>query len=1335
MPQKRTIEFEIAEEEAKLKDVEPQIEKRDLTKTVRQISPIPEDVVEPKERIPWQPMISQIPILTQEKPVEAPEPFELPEPKTKWYEYPKIAGEKIQTGIAAGLSKVPLVPKALKFVEPVFTFIQEKLEKPWAAMVTSYFSTSLPWREGESWIQHEQREYEKWKAPVYVKGGAEFSMPLWWLPWFGWAAKGAKALGAANKMNMALGMAAKSGKAGKLALPTNEILEQTVFKMDAFKRFALWSEHKPVINKVVGMIGGPAAFVNPLDKTALGILKKELVKRAVVTDMRNGARGLLVPKLQKYGDIQKLLQMSDDGLVGAIKPKAGITTRGLDAIIEHPENYAMPTNVKAFVNDTKTILKDVYNLAQREGVSVPTKRIIVNGKSVKVLDIKFHRIVKGVETLKGYEPSEYGSLFEVTRHYKTMEEGIARAAGKIHYGNDPIESIASTINHYINKIANKRFYDAVKPLGKTSIEKFETTFPEIAETIGKLTARKQGVDYTLKAISRIFGTKGETLPSPIMRKISSSSPELAQRLEFILSVKPTGANKLINRLGAELQRVFKITPREFKLKLTEVHAKGSKIYKMSEFDDAIQILAKDKKLAGEMINKIHKNAYQLNKQSWDDSLRVLQKEAKESLKGINDGLKPLLGERKEFLRRYKAPAREAWEQAGKVAVFQEKHLAFAFKRKFFDPDVVKMAERVFDDSGSKWLAQMASISGGSRMLVAALDFSAPFIQGLGVIGRNPTAWFKGVKNMFSFARDPVKLYEYMSRPEVMAIRSQRIFAGGSSQSFEFFEAMPHLQKALGKTPKIGGALQKTVSQTYGRAEAAFTGFGEVARNELWKASYRPGMSEPLMRELARSIDRMTGVMSTEALAIGMTQRQFESAWLFFAPRYTRAGFSLVADVFKGGLAGAEARKSLGALMGGGASMYYGVCKALGQQPNFDPKSGRFMTVKIGEAHIGIGGMLTSLIRFGYNVAATAAEDPENLVKPISAGKLNRWDNPFMSFMFNKSAPLTGMITGAIEQANYFGEPFETPQDYARFMADKVTPIAMQPVMPWAKEPASPSVFAAEIMGGRTFPTSAWERRQEARDKVSQTMYRKEYNQLSRLEQNEINKNPDVSKWQEQADIQTVQRGDVLSIAFLEWQREREQARDDYVESLEQAQRAVDDEILTPYDFREVMKSAGAGLGTTYEHINKQERYEDVFKKLAEPRSVEGKYLGDVAYDELMGRLSGEGIEDEYGIFDFEKYNQVREEVKQKYGEDVWQYILQREEQRNETLPPLAKEYKQAQKILKPYWDVETEAIKLFGKPKTDAQLKRLQKFISKIRKEMRLTNPEINRYLEMFYTR
>jgi hypothetical protein len=1292
-------------------------------------TPLPVETLTPtfEQEIPPQPVTPAIPSWVK-PPValkeEAPSPLTFPkieEQKPPWYEQPKMLTEKVMEGIARGIEKIPGAPQALKFVSPVFEFIHEKIEEPWAAIITAPFSPRLPYREGETWLEHEEREYKTWKAPTYVKGAVEFAMPLWWMPWLGWAGKGARALGVGKKVIRELGTLPK---AGKLVLPSEEVLNKVLYKVDPFKRLALWAENKPVLRQVVKAIGGESAFVRAEPRIQEGIInvsdvvKRQIVNRSVILDMRHGAKGIMLPRLQRFGNPLKILEIDENGLVGAVIPKRGNTLgRGLSDVIEHPELYRFTSKqAKDFVMETRKIIKEVTDLAQKEGVKVPKGFI-------------FHRMVKGKELPPdlakklgtAFEESEYGSLFEVARHHATWESGIK--AG-VKYSNDPLESVASTIDHYIKKIADKRFNDVIGKFGKTPMEKFAADFPEEALRIADLTMQRLGAKYARRVITKILSYKATAIPAAAMRKIREGLPDIAQRLDDVFAIAPAETDQIVSAMGKSVLKVAKIKPKEFKEMLAQF-VRDDKI-RLSDVSETIRQWNITERAAQRAIARIYKQAYQLNKQRVNTLLEEIRSEVDGIIEKLTAELKPLKAARAKFLKKY---------HGRQVLGTMEARFRFhpVFKNKFFPKEIVEITEKYLGDKGTQWVKNLGALAGTSRMLTASLDFSAPFIQGLAVLGRNPMAWAKAVKKQFEFFINPRNMYKYMTSPEAMAIRAERLLYGGSASTFEFFEVLRPLQRAVGKIPVVGKFGKKLIGQAYGRAEAAFTGFGEVARNEMWKAFRRPNMTDDQLRELARLTDRMTGVMSTEALAIGITQRDAESAFMFFAPRYTRASLSFMADLFKGGMTGAEARKSIAALMASGMAMYSGVCAVLGQEPEFNPRSAKFMTIKVGDSRIGIGGILYGLLRLGAGVVVTAGEQPSDLFQPFKGGALNRFDNPFLRFIYQRTSPLTSMTVGmVVEQKNYFGEPFESPADWAKFLADKVTPIALQSVAPWGEEALSAPVFAAEVVGGRTFPKSAWELRDEARDRIAKEEFGKPYEALPKLHQKAIDKRPEIQALQKEADVRTAQIGG-LSYEFLQWRQERERAWDAYKSDLESAQKGVDAGELTTYEFKVRLQKANAGLNKTYEHINHNPKYKEVIKKLEEPKDINKEYIGDVIYDLLNQARTA--FEDEYGIFDFDGYEAFKEKVRQVYGDEAVDYAEQRVWQKRKELPPLAQEYYKAQEVLKPYWNVQKEVERIYGKPRTEYQKRRIERVVSAIRKRMRLTNPQIARYYEMFYKR
>ena len=1132
---------------------------------------------------PWQPptrtQVGEVPLWQR--------------PKEWWQRTEETMGEKI-----AG---VPILPKILEPVGKAFSWIHENLEKPFAALITSPFSPDLQWKKGESWLEHEKREYNAWQAPSYVKGVAEFAMPLWWLPWFGWAMKGAKSLGVGSK---AAAQIAKSGKALRVGdknfIPTSELLDQTIFKSGLTDRFIRWTENIPGLNRIVKMIGGEKAFAHPTAKDPLNVTRRALVKMGFINNMKDGVRRLTIPRLQVIEHANKglgrLLNMDSKGVVGNIVDKSGKSQYLYDVLegaIRNKKDYKFLTKeAERYVDTLAEVVDDIFKMARQEGIKVPKKRFL-------------HRIVRGKTSPTGeYVKSEFGSWFDTARVHKTMKEGVE--AG-IDYGMDISESLLSTVNHYVKAIARKRFANEVGGLGKTA--------------------------KTMWAIS----------------------PE-GQRLTELRDLGAEGILKYadeIERLSVERSQFL-------------AHFKGRQI--------------------------------------------------------LGD---PVTG--KEMAKFNMRPE---------------------FGQKIFPKDVVKTAERILKDDGQKWLAASASVSGTSRMLTAAMDLSSPFIQGLAVAGRNPVAWAGMVKKNIEFFIKPENFYKYLADPKTMATAAERISHGGSSSTFEFFRALEPLQRQVAKLPLIGKPLRKGIGQTYGRAEVAFSGGGEAARNYMWQALKRPNMTEGQLMDLSRTIDRMTGVMSTEALAIGRTQQDFENAFVFFAPRYTRAGLSFVSDALRGGLAGAEARTSLGALAGGGMSMYYGACKAMGIEPNLNPNSGRFMTIKVGDSHIGVGGIMVALMRLGYDVAATAIEDPINLVKPLSEGSLNRWDNPFVRFMYSRTAPLTSTLYGGlVEQTNYFGEPFEDIGDWGKFMADKITPIAAQETTEALydrlrgeqSDLPTPAAIVAEFGGLRAFPKSPWELLDEERDTISMREFGSTYENLDDLSQMRIDKFPTIRSLQKDVDAQAVTRGDKESVAWINWERERNSARMTYENTLNDLQGAYDAGAIDGVEFRKKMSDAGYGLGMTYNHISEQPEYKSVMETLKKPRKLDGKSVQDIAYAEYNNRLFTKDeqgrteFEDQYGLFQYDKYNAFLTQFRTKWGEEIYAYVLDMKRERDENLPPLAKEYLRAKEIMKPYWAVKEQFIKLFGK--AAAETPRGKAVISNQRKAIRMRNPEIERYYQLFYSR
>ena len=208
----------------------------------------------------------------------------------------------------------------------------------------------------------------------------------------------------------------------------------------------------------------------------------------------------------------------------------------------------------------------------------------------------------------------------------------------------------------------------------------------------------------------------------------------------------------------------------------------------------------------------------------------------------------------------------------------------------------------------------------------------------------------------------------------------------------------------------------------------------------------------------------------------------------------------VGNLFKGGIVGAEARRSLGQLAAGGAIMYAATAKILGQEPQFDPRYPTFMTLRIGNRNVGFGGFYYSFLRFTADVVANTIGIDED--KPQNFLELSRKDNPFIKFMYNRAAPLTGLGVEAIERRDFMGQPFETPQDWAHWLlVEHLMPIAIQSLIPRPGEELPSNIPATALVEGaglRTFPQDPY---YDLRDEYAQQVFQKDWRDLYAKDKN------------------------------------------------------------------------------------------------------------------------------------------------------------------------------------------------------------------------------------------
>ena len=714
-------------------------------------------------------------------------------------------------------------------------------------------------------------------------------------------------------------------------------------------------------------------------------------------------------------------------------------------------------------------------------------------------------------------------------------------------------------------------------------------------------------------------------------------------------------------------------------------------------------------------------------------------------------------------------ARSRIRQQAAQPVFGEEAVIMhpAFQGRIFPLEVAEAVRKYWEDFGYKPLTNVATAASELRTLVAAADFSVGFIQGLPFMALHPKIWGQAWKEGLKAFAKP-QTYEYYLGQNISSLLERSHFRGYVG-GFEYMEAMPLLQKTAGKitglVAKRPEAGQAAIRQTYGRFEAFFGAYGDVARNELWLALKGRAKNTQELLELARHIDRLTGVMSTKGLGIGKTQRDFEQAFLFFAPRYTRAGFALVGDAFRGGMTGAETKKALASMMAAGVGLYWGTAKALGQEPNFDPTTSRFMTIEITDPltgttrHVGIGGMMTSLVRFGADVVASTIGMGQN--EPLDFVKISRKDNPFIRFMYSKTSPVTSSMMELVTGQNYFGEPFETPQDYALFLAEQVMPIAIQSAVVEEKGFA-PTAIGTEILGLRAFPRSEWETRDVIRDRLAREKYQMSWDELGRqrgeLAQVQlVRSSPELQKAMELAEERSNKLATGEGKDWLEWKQDSKVIEETYQKAATNAVarfQATRDGVT----FRLQVKEAKSNKRAMYSALRTNPQYSRIYAFFDEP--LERTELAkmnqkDIARKEYYGLLYSPDMTDEFGQYKFDEAKRREDLFVKKYGRATLDYIDEFQGAKWDE-PSELKALRDATEMLEPYQQIEdkvwalyppemrvlSDQIKLLERTDPDRARRFLKQYpailrareiIAQQRKQMREANPMIEQAYRTFY--
>lgn len=239
---------------------------------------------------------------------------------------------------------------------------------------------------------------------------------------------------------------------------------------------------------------------------------------------------------------------------------------------------------------------------------------------------------------------------------------------------------------------------------------------------------------------------------------------------------------------------------------------------------------------------------------------------------------------------------------------------------------------------------------------------------------------------------------------------------------------------LAKLPVVGGTF-KRLNQMF--ENALFISQLEHARalDKIY-----PNAAPAEREALGSWVRNSVGTLSMRRLGVAPLQQDIESTYIAFAPRYTRSLFAAAGALMKNDLGGKEARLALGSLFAAGAAAYIGTALALGQKPEFNPQKPGFMSVRIGDNWVGIGGGIKAMSHLIANSGDTLFTHPQDFLSPDFTGP---HENPILNFWRSRTSPITGTAIDLFTGTDFRGHPIHLATDWPSLLISHGIPFAGQ----------------------------------------------------------------------------------------------------------------------------------------------------------------------------------------------------------------------------------------------------------------------------------------------------
>ena len=665
------------------------------------------------------------------------------------------------------------------------------------------------------------------------------------------------------------------------------------------------------------------------------------------------------------------------------------------------------------------------------------------------------------------------------------------------------------------------------------------------------------------------------------------------------------------------------------------------------------------------------------------------------------------------------------------------------------------------------------------------DFGFSLLQGLPILGlatsRLLTGGVKEAGNLYKAWGTSTKqgfkvLFQKESMETFMSEAAQKqitVIENGEAVTKNLLQAYVDNGGALGrKATDIYAGLDNSIftgdkgrilaegrkaltNQTLRRFEDSYTHASDVLRLKGFEAMYQTAnKADGGLRGLTNFLNKSTGALNPTEAGIRPSQQAIERAFLFFSPRYTRASFSLLADAARGGVQGQAARQALIGTAAFGLGTYLAMAEALGQEADLDPRSGSFLTVKIGDDRIGFGSFWKSFTKSAVKIGDSAITD-ESIYEQGVLGNS-------MDYLMGRGSPITGVIRDMWKGTNFLGQEFEDAGDVSKHLGTQFMPFWLENLTLGDPYRTGIAGTLGEFTGLNAKPQSVWDRRRSRRDTLAFDQYGRLYEQLNKVEKDSVNQDENIVEYTKLAREISDKNSDDLYAQQEIYYDERERIRNEYQKDFAEVSAAVQNDLISIRDLRDSdkWKKLNAERRTRYKDFyarlkpggdlaKVQEYFTDIGEKFNDNAQIEDQiaeiYIETVLNNEAFDKPEG---------YDYRAKEIAEAEFINLYGTEMYDYA-QTFLRSGKSLMPYEAEFYNARNQFEFYWQASEQAVieresnpALAGEVLNDYQaltesqrvtflrenenaslVKKLQKRISNVKKELRKQNPGLDGFL------